>query len=155
MLCATALTHPHALLYSSCRYDDLLSAMGDHKDALEKALFQANEFEELYAAAMDWMGRTNDRLKGEGPIHSELDEVKQQVEDHKVCMYTEGAIGHVGCKATCVRVYVCVLMYVFSTYDAVGLENYTKEYYCSTGRLLPPLPSPPFPPCNAGVAERA
>ena len=154
MLCATALAHPHALLYSSCRYDDLLSAMGDHKDALEKALFQANEFEELYAGAMDWMGRTNDRLKGEGPIHSELDEVKQQVEDHKVCMYTEGAIGHVGCKATYVRVYVCVLcMYLVHmmlwVWKIIPKSTTVALVDCS-------LPSPPLsPPCNAGVAEGA
>lgn len=106
LLFATAFTHPHTLVYSLCRYDDLLSALGDRKDVLDKALFQANEFEELYAAAMDWMGRTNARLKGEGPIHSELEEVKQQVEDHKVCMCIEGAMALWSARQrTCVRVH--------------------------------------------------
>ena len=79
-----AFTHSAELVFASPRYDDLLSAVSDRKDALDKALFQANEFDELYTAAMDWMGGTYARLKGEGPIHSELEEVKQQVEDHKV-----------------------------------------------------------------------
>ena len=143
-----AFTHSAMLVFASPRYDDLLSAVSDRKDALDKALFQANEFDELYTTAMDWMGQTYAKLKEEGPIHSELEEVKQQVEDHKVGSVGwgwGGGVYELVCRCELGMnmyrfvhcMYCSVLVYI------VYFENYT------------PIQSQSPIPCNAGITEGA
>ena len=99
--------HLFTLVVINCllfRYDDLLSALSDRKNVLDKSLFQAKEFDELYNEAMEWMGGAYAKLKGEEPIHSELEEVKQQLEDHKVSVCVCVCV----CMCVCVCVCVCV-----------------------------------------------
>lgn len=51
---------------------------------LQDALDRANQFDQLYTNLHDQLRKAEEAESKQEPIHSEVEAVKQQMEDHKV-----------------------------------------------------------------------
>ena len=51
---------------------------------LQDALDRANQFDQLYTSLHDQLRKAEEAESKQEPIHSEVEAVKQQMEDHKV-----------------------------------------------------------------------
>ena len=51
---------------------------------LQDALDRANQFDQLYTSLHDLLRKAEEAESKQEPIHSEVEAVKQQMEDHKV-----------------------------------------------------------------------
>ena len=76
-----------SLLSPYCRYEDLLAGLGDRGQQLDVAKTQAEEFDLMYNDVLSWLNEKELEQEREEPIHSELEAVKKQLEDHKVCLF--------------------------------------------------------------------
>ena len=104
---------------SPLRYEDLLTAYDDRKHQLDRALSQAEEFDEMYNKLMEWLEEVEKKQGNMEPIHSDLDAVQQQLEDNKVCV----------CTRACVSVCLCVSFFcVLACFMHVYALTYVRMY---------------------------
>ena len=71
----------------TCTYDQLVRQSvfcAMEQAELQDALDRANQFDQLYTNLHDQLRKAEEAESKQEPIHSEVEAVKQQMEDHKV-----------------------------------------------------------------------
>ncbi len=77
----------HLIYYIILLYDQLVSQSvfcAMEQAELQDALERANQFDQLYTNLHDQLRKAEEAESKQEPIHSEVEAVKQQMEDHKV-----------------------------------------------------------------------